>query len=145
MISTMVFSKDFYCSGTMEVSEGNKYLEKGKSAINFGVELFEKKVLFYLPDGKIIELSLISKRKYLETKNSVDASNNKFFVNVFISKSEVEKETKNNLSGSYHTFHFDKKKRFAFLSVQSWNRKTQNDEYDKENFLYTIEGKCRIG
>ena len=144
MGSSIVFSKEFYCSGVMEVSEGNTYLKNGKSTIGFGIEIFEKKVLFYSPSGEILELSLVNEGKYLETKNSVRASNNKFFINSFISKSETEKNTNNNLSGSYHTFHFDKKKQVASLTVQSWNHETKGDDYDNENFLYVVEGKCNI-
>ena len=143
MCSSMVFSKEFYCSGTMEVFKGNKYREKGKGFISFGIEIFEKKVLFYFPDGKITELSLINEGKYPETQNSVDATNNKFFINIFVSKSDTETGTDANNWGQYHKFQFDKSKKEFFYSLQSWNHYTKNDEYDSENFFYGIKGLCK--
>ena len=142
LFSPKVFSDEFYCSGEMEVSEGNEYFKVGKSPINFGIEIVNKKVVFYYASGEMLDLSLVNYGKYLETKNSVSATNNKFFLNTFISKSETEDGTDNNKSGSYHTFHFDKKKEFVSLTIQSWNHLTKNDEFDDENFTYTINGNC---
>ena len=144
MFSSIVFSKEFYCSGEIEVSEGTKYLEKGKRTTDFGIEIFDKKVLFYFPSGELHELSLVNKGEYLKTENSVDASNNSFFINTFITKSDNEKSTNNNRIGSRYRFHFNKKTQVASLSIVSWNTETKDDNYDYENFSAFVKGKCNI-
>ena len=137
-------SDEFYCTGQKEVTEGNKYLDVGKSPINFGVKIYSKKISFYFPSGEMIEMSLVNQGKYLETKNSVSATNNKFFLNIFVSKTVDEEGTDSNQSGVYQTFSFDKKKQIASLGIQSWNHLTKGDEYDTENFSYEVDGKCEI-
>ena len=140
--SSSVVAEDRYCSGDLEVREGNKYLEVGKSKTNFGIEFLKQRVIIYNPGFDEISISLVSEGKYLETNYSVDAKVNKFFIDVFQSNSIDGDE--GNISGVYHYFLYDKIKNEISYSVQSWNHQTRDTEYDSENYTYSVNAQCEL-
>ena len=138
------FAQNYVCKGKYHLDKEKGLTDEYYLGLDkhqkFGIEVKDKYLKIYNRITDPIRVSLESEGKYLETRNSVRAESNQFYISVF--QHESVWDDIGNISGRYVWVDFDKITMEFNYTVQSWNHKTRGKNGDLENVTYYITSKC---